>query len=309
MLSSNRRTRKRDRTKWWNAINTNIQNYSIAHGLDTGIRWKKFPKYSMNGGGGDPTLHMWGISEENYPNSNNNSISNNNGHYTGSEYDPVVYTIDKMITVKGKRYKYRETENGMNIVLRKTDAEVCFHIRILPEDTVTKKKIAILQTFHQYSSCSVDDKATGRDLLLAVVTILQERKDIIRMELQDESHKDLPNGKSIPLADMYFVCTGNTWYGSIIPLEPQNKTLYIESLKKIQKLSWKKIITCLQRKVGLITIPADISNINTSVPGSAMQVFQRIKETKSDFFADYMNYIISCIGYSSMRGTGWAYYF
>lgn len=280
--------------------------------MDTGIRWKKFPKYSMNGGGGDPTLHMWGISEENYPISNNNSIANNNGNYTGSGYDPIVYTIDKTVTVNEKRYKYRETENGMNIVLRKSDTDVCFHIRILPENTVTKKKMAILQSFHQYPSCSVDDTATGRDLFDAVIQILKERKDILYMELQDESHKDLPNGKSIPLADMYFVCTGKTWYGSIVPLTPIGKItnkILRKIIHKVNTNTWLTVSRGLLEYYSTVSIPVDISDIDITKSGSAMQVFQRIKEAKTDFFADYAYGISICSGFSSLTGSGWRYTF
>lgn len=308
MTNSNRRTRKGVRKNWWNTLNWNIQDYNTGHGLDTGIRWKQFPK--MTCGGRDPYLDFMGLQNEEEGNSTNtNSLANNSINYSGLSYNQVAYTIDKMIVVDRKRYKYRETEDGAHIVLRSSTTDVCFHIRIVPTVEQPDKKMAILQSFHQYSSCSMDDRASGKNLFLAVIQILRRRKDILYMDLQDESYKELENGKRIPLADMYFLCTGTTWYGSIVSLKPLNEELFNESLQKIQKISWNKVNKCLQKKKPGLEVPVLITNINIMEPGSAMKVFQRIKEAKTDFFADYMNVIISCVGYSSMKGSGWRYTF
>ncbi len=308
MSKSRRRTRKGVRNNWWDALNWNIQDYNIAHGMDTTIRWKQYPK--MTGGGRDPYLTFLGLqNEEDGDSTSTNSLTNNTINYPDPSYNEVVYTIDKTITVKEKRYKYRVTEDGSHIVLRSSDTDVCFHIRIVPSIEYPGKKMAILQTFHQYSSCSLDDDGTGKDLFLAVIKILRSRKDIATMELQDESYKELENGKRIPLADMYFVCTGKTWYGSIVTLTPLNEELFHDSLQKLQTISWDTVFKCLQAKKPGLQLPVSIANMNTNSAGSAMKVFQRIKEAKTDFFADSMNSIISCIGYSSMKGTGWRYTF
>lgn len=303
-----RRTRKGVRNNWWDTLNWNIQDYNIAHGLDTGIRWKQFS--NMSGGGKDPYLTFLGLhNEEDEDSTNTSSLTNNTINYSDPSYNQVTYTIDNTITVKGKRYKYRETEDRSHIVLRSSNNDVCFHIRIISAVDYPGKKMAILQTFHQYSSCSLDDNGTGKNLFLTVLQILRARKDIAYMDLQDESYKELENGKRIPLADMYFVCTGKTWYGSIVSLKPLNEELFSESLLKIRKKSWDQVFKCLQEKKPGLQVPISIANINTKEEGSAMKVFQRIKEAKTDFFADHMNYIISCIGYSSMKGTGWRYTF
>lgn len=155
----------------------------------------------------------------------------------------------------------------------------------------------------------MDDGATGKDLLLAVVEILRGRDDISYMTIQDESHKDLPNGKSIPLADMYFVCTGKTWYGSIITLQSQNKKLYDRAYSKITKNAWINVYKCFKDDYPDFTIPDDISDINIKKPGSAMQVFQRIKEARTDFFADYADDIALCSKIKTMQGSVWTYTF
>ncbi len=280
----------------------------MVHGYDTAIRWKKYPK--LSGGSRDPYLAFMGIQDDNENSTNTNSITNNNNtNYQGAEHNPVVYTIDKIVIVDGKRYKYRETEDGMNIILRRSNEEVCFHIRLQNDIEPTGKKMAILQSFHQYTSCSMDDGTTGKHLLLAVVEILRSCGDIIYMTIQDESHKDLPNGKSIPLADMYFVCTGKTWYGSILSLQPQNKKYYNRAYSKIKKNTWEKIFKYFKDDYPDFSIPVDISDINIKKHGSAMQVFQRIKEAKTDFFADYADDIAVSSGIKSMQGSGWTYTF
>ncbi len=222
-----------------------------------------------------------------------------------------TYEAQNMVEVDGKRYlyTYTVTKDETKYVVYRKKGRQCFIMYLFDDEESKGKKMAVLESLDQFTDCSLDNGATGKHLFLAAIQILKDREDVSYVELNDKSGKNLPNGKRIPLADMTFVCTGKTWYGSIVSLIPQDPVLFNDSLYKIQKISWDGIYHCLQNKIPGFIIPVTTTGINTTEPGSAMKVFQRIKEAKTDFFADYMSYIIACIGYSSMKGSSWRYYF
>jgi hypothetical protein len=216
-----------------------------------------------------------------------------------------------MVEVDGKRYvyTYTVTKDETKYAVYRKKGRHCFIMYLFDDEECKGKKMAVLESLDQFTDCSLDNGATGKQLLLAAIQILRGRKDVSYVDLNDKSGKNLPNGKRIPLADMYFVCTGKTWYGSILPLTPQDPVLFDDSLYKVQTKTWDELYHCLQTKIPGFMIPVPTTGINTTEPGSAMKVFQRIKDAKTDFFADYMSYIIACIGYSSMKGSGWRYTF
>ncbi len=219
------------------------------------------------------------------------------------------HEVQGIVEAEGKRYvyTYTVTEDETKYVVYRKKGRHCFLLYLFDDEEHTGKKMAVLESLDQFTDCSLDNGATGKHLLLAAIQILRDRKDVSYVELNDKSSKKLPNGKKIPLADMYFVCTGKTWYGTVLALTPQDPVLFNDSLYKVQTISWDRLYSCLQTKIPGFMIPVTTTGIHTMDPGSAMKVFQRIKEAKTDFFADYMSYIIACIGYSSMKGSSWRY--
>jgi hypothetical protein len=286
-MLSQRHTRKRAHKEKERLYWKRIQRHLAGAVLD---------KYGRQNGGGRNMYGMYNL----------NGISNNeNNNLNNHENINIQLSKEKQIILNDKLYKYKDTQDGSYIYLF-GDGENCFQIDIdIDSDS---KKYAILQTFHNYPQCSQTYDSTGRDMLLAVVELLKEREDISYMELTDQSSKELKNGKRIPLADMYFVCTGKTWYGEVLPMTPLERNIKTDIIR-VHTNTWNSVYACLQENYPDVTIPVDISDIDTSAEGSAMAVFNRIKEAKGDFFADYGMHLALCSGYTTFRGSRWRYNF
>jgi hypothetical protein len=219
-----------------------------------------------------------------------------------------------MVEVDGNRYiyTYTVTKDETKYAVYRKKGRHCFIMYLFDDEERKGKKMAVLESLDQFTDCSLDNGATGKQLLLAAIQILRNRKDVSYVDLNDKSGKNLPNGKKIPLADMYFVCTGKTWYGSIIPLVPSGNTKQEDiniDITTVNTNTWADVSTCFKKYYPDFYVPVDISDIDVTSPGSAMQVYRRIKESNSDFFADFSVRIPQCNNYSSMKGSSWRYYF
>jgi hypothetical protein len=239
--------------------------------------------------------------------SNVSSLSNSDSNSNIPE--ETRPTIEKKVVINGKEYRYRETVDGKTIYLfRRNGTRNCFEIEI--ETNKEGLKYAHLNTFYNFEDCSIRMDSTGSDMLLAVVKLLSERGDLAYMEFSDNSGKQIETDKWITLCDVYFLATGKTWYGSIIPIEPVDKVKYEKTLRKLKNAKWNEVqsrmVSCNE---GPVHIPVDISDINTNVPGSAMAVFRRIKDAKTDFFTIYRLCLMPAIEATSFSGSVWRYYF
>jgi hypothetical protein len=276
-----------------------IQSRNNERGYTTFDGWKQWGgvknMYGTEMNGNMSTASS--VASDNY-NDNNNNIKN----FRLENY------AEKNVTVNGKRYTYRETESGSAIYLYHRDStKNCFEIFF---DTDNKgNKYAHLDSFYNFSDCCNTIDSTGRDLFLAVVKLLTEKGGLKYMLFSDNSGKKLENGEWISLADTYFVSTGKTWYESILPLTPDEPKRYKNALRNVKKATWEYAYAVLKDNNPDIEIPVDISDINGKSPGSAMQVFRRIKEAKTTFFADNNYSIMASVGYASMSGMKWKYYF
>lgn len=243
--------------------------------------------------------------------SNISSIVNDNYIHIINDHTNIKLDkkyVEKIVTIHGKQYKYRETESGQFIYLyRGENKRRCFEINIdIDKDG---NKYAHLDSFYNYSNCCITMDSTGRDLFLAVIKLLTERGDLKYMLFSDNSGKDIGNGKWISLADVYFATTGETWYESIVPLVSEDMDTYNLTYKKVISATWNKVYEYLKDTEPLLIIPVNISDVDGNARGSAMQVYWRIKEAATDFFALYRPLIMPSMGCSSMSGMKWRYYF
>ncbi len=233
-----------------------------------------------------------------------------NSNNITSNYKLEKY-IEKIVTIHGKRYKYRETKSGNFLYLyRGENKRNCFEI-ILDIDE-EGNKYAHLDSFYNFDNCCNTMDSSGRDLFLAVVELLRERGNLKYMKFSDNSGKELETGEWIPLADTYFVSMGNTWYGSIlplIPLKPITTEIFQGYVNVVRKNRWDNVYECLKQHRPDISIPINISDIDTTMEGSAMIVFRRIKDAKSVFFAEYGYLLATCCGFPTMSGKMWKYNF
>jgi len=197
------------------------------------------------------------------------------------------------------QYDYRPNYNGNVVVFRDGRSKgkhECFLLLIDPDKT------AVLQSLKQAADCALNPGASGKDMVLAAVKLAKEN-GAINLSLTDNSTKHISDSKSFRLANMYFLTTGQTWYESILPdLYPTDINTDIESWRHIVKTNtW----STLSRRLGNVSLPVDISDIDIGQAGSAMLVLARIKHTGTAFFADYENKLLVASKISSLYGINW----
>ena len=260
----------------------------LTHRVGQRLRWKQF---------GSGYVNLGNIS--NASNISYGSISN-------TEEAPTQYH-EKIIEYNGKRYKYRETDDGNHIFLYRKQGASCFEIFI---ETVSGITFAHLNTFNNFSDCSIDNDSVGSDMLLAIVDILKPRTDITYLAFSDNSGKEIAPNVWIRLSDVYFVATGKTWYGSVLPLVPDDQEFFNYNYRQITSATWTETLRFMEYHSTIpIKIPVSIKDIDPTAPGSAMLVFRRIKDAKTDFFAKYRNLIMPSVGCNSFFSSTWRYYF
>lgn len=219
-----------------------------------------------------------------------------------------------IVTGNGVRYDYRSGRNADGVIVfhggRKKGKAECFLLFLNQDRTAT------LQSLRQASDCALDPNGTGASMVHAAMNLARSR-GAVRIGLMDDSKKSLPTGKVFRLSNVYFLTTGQTWYESLIPgLQPQEKVDKIAQWRqRALTNTWEDIAQRLSQtgamapratqRLGPITLPVDISDIDVTKSGSAMAVLRRIKEAKTDFFADYEDDILMASGIGNMFGIGW----
>jgi hypothetical protein len=165
---------------------------------------------------------------------------------------------------------------------------------------------AELHDFRSTIDCSLD---TGAPSHIAARAAFQVARDygVKHIVLTDNSNKLLPSGKKFNLSLMYFLTTGRTWYETFLPIYPDPSFASANEQWRgiVATNTWDKVYACLRTYYPDIVVPVQIEDIDTSKPGSAMEVFRRIKESKSDFFSDYGNNLAPCSGIDNPQGKVW----
>ena len=199
-----------------------------------------------------------------------------------------------VIYVDGVRYRYWNDPKG-TVLGGGTRQKPCFVLLYQIGDE------AILQSVREGSDCSLDDNATSRHMLRAAVALAIHRGATV-FKLTDNSTKYLEDGRSFRLSDMYFLSMGVSWYESAIPnLRPEAK--YVSGVERrrhrVKTNTWDSVYACLKKHVDIEEFEAG------SAPGSAMQVFRMLKDARTDFFAEYEEYVRQCSGIETLNGIPW----
>lgn len=176
----------------------------------------------------------------------------------------------------------------------------CFLLFVNPD------KVAVLHSMRQSKDCAFQDNATSYNLLHAAMQLAKE-KGATRIELTDVANKRLPYEKSFRLSTMYFLTTGRTWYETYGDFHPIAADEPDVSMWRHMALTnqWNKVYSCLKKQIPDITIPVDISDIDGRAKGSAMEVFRRIKDARSSFFADYQRALMICSKIGPLESITW----
>lgn len=207
------------------------------------------------------------------------------------------------LDVSGFQYYYRDEQDGYEYRIfagRGPGKRWCI---LLMYDSV--EKIASLHTFERGSDCSMTPGATTQNGLLAAIA-LAKKYGARRLELTDESRKHLSKGKNFDLSLMYFLSTGKTWYETYIPgLQPKLPIQVGFWREYASTNTWNDVWAALTRRKPDAVLPVDISDIDGGVPGSAMRVFQRIKDARTEFFVDYDQYLTDATRVGPLNHSEW----
>lgn len=207
-----------------------------------------------------------------------------------------------IVEVDGYHCRYECVEEDENTLLfRGGGKRPCFLLHIYPST-----KQAILLGFERALNCSLNENAPIKSAARAAFKVAQER-GVQHFELSDEATRDSSPGKRFVLSDMEFLSSGVAWYESCMPIQPvpQRKDTVERWRQRVRTNSWTSVIECLQRDIPNIHIPISLEGIDTTAEGSAMAVFARIKEAKTDFFSDYRFELPLCSGIGSLFGVVW----
>lgn len=204
--------------------------------------------------------------------------------------------------VDGYRYRYECLVDDENTLLfRGGSKRPCFLLHIYPN---TKK--AILLSFERAPNCSLNENAPIKSAARAAFEVARQR-GVQHFELSDEATRDSSPGKKFVLSDMEFLSSGVAWYESCLPIHPasQRQATIERWRQRVRTNSWASVFECLQQETPSICVPVSLEGIDTTTEGSAMAVFTRIKEAKTDFFSDYRFELPLCSGMNSLFGVVW----
>ncbi len=207
-----------------------------------------------------------------------------------------------IVTQNGFRYDYREFPMGNLIEIRggrTRGKRECFLLLLEPDNNT-----AILQGIKAGEDCSLDGGATTKNMLKAAFILAKER-GAKSISLSDTSKKYIDDTHFFYLSEMYFVTYGMTWYEAAgLGIRPPDDKLKLVNLwrKYAHTNTWDAVASKLEP---FPDVPIDISDINTSAPGSAMQMFKRIKEANTSFFVDYSEQLLGASNIGSISLIAW----
>lgn len=227
--------------------------------------------------------------------------------------------VIKYIEMTPYIFKYDET-NDRILALSKKKKLPCFRIDFFREDRTIGLDIS-----YYGDSCDNENillpNSNGVQLMLnAAIAAVFQRKDVKyynRIYLTDNSGKKLETDKEsiVNLADMYFICTGCTWYSTLIPMflekEPEHNS-FIQFRKNIIgsfALSWNDLLKGVSEKCKF-----DLENIreiykeeDASSPGSASRILNTIRMNRqySYIFYNYMDEMLRAFSITSLYAKSW----
>ena len=137
----------------------------------------------------------------------------------------------------------------------------------------------------------IDLNEPSKDVIQVAFQYAQKKRgtDFI---LEDEFYMYY-NSTRYCLSELYFLCTGTTWFESFLPIKMHNHKPCIERRRiAVRKNKWSDISKDLLRRNVPIDI-IDVEGINVDEDGSAMQALCRLRdypnvEILCDFLSNYL---------------------
>jgi hypothetical protein len=225
----------------------------------------------------------------------------------------------KSIEVSSYIFKYDETNDTIIGISKKTSP--CFFIGFSKEFKEIDINISFFSDCCHNEGILLPDKDGIQIMLTAVMKLIFMRKDIeiyTKIKITDNSGKNVSsdNKKSIVnLADMYYICTGCTWYSSLIPMflqkesEYNNFINYRTNIIGEYSLTWNELLDNVSE-----VCASDLENIrkiynenNVDSPGSASHILNiiRINRKYSYIFYNFIEELLNGFMVSPLSKSDW----
>lgn len=207
-----------------------------------------------------------------------------------------------VVSADGFRYKYSCYEYDTNtLIFNGGNGRPCFILEVKPSNNS-----AALITLERNSRCSMDTGATTQTAGRAAFALAKEM-GVTNIILTDTASKPLNPGDTdaFVVSDMEFLSQGKSWYETFLPVRPKEANTIEDWRRRVLANTWSSVYACLIQNQPDIVIPVSIVDVPIEQPGSAMEVFRRIKESRTDFFMKYRLILPLCSGIQSLYGTSW----
>lgn len=226
--------------------------------------------------------------------------------------------VTKTIEIDPYIFKYDET-NDRIIALSKKKRQPCFRIDFFPDDKIINIDISYYSDCCYNQNLLLPDSNGVQIMLNAAIGLLFQRRDILKytkIYITDNSGKNIETEKGkeaiVNLADMYFVCSGCTWYSTLIPMflekEPEYKA-FLDFRKHIigdVARNWVNLLADVSEKCAhdLEEIRQIYGEDDVCSPGSASRILNviRLNREYSYIFYNHMDELLRGFGVSSLYG-------
>jgi hypothetical protein len=207
-----------------------------------------------------------------------------------------------IISANGYRYKYNCEEYDEDTwIFSGGNGRPCFLLEILPSE-----RAANLMSLERDPKCSMNIGATTKSAGKAAFALAVER-GVKTITLTDNASKPMRPGDTAKfvVSDMEFLSYGKSWYETFLPVVPVDSHIIERWRNTVRTNSWTAVYTCLKQHHPDVEIPVSLENVDVDSPGSAMEIFRRIKDARTDFFVKYRWSLPLCSGIQSLYGTNW----
>ena len=220
------------------------------------------------------------------------------------------------VEAAGYRFLYDEEDGGDTLlcISRPPVRATCFRVWFDRE----AQQISLDVSYH--ARCAQNKELAKGDgtvaMLSAIVKVVLARPDIASyrcMVVTDNSTIEVPDGGGeplkLPLMDVFFMCTGCTWYSSLAPMFLRDAGVdaqYREDRDKRGQCTWDAFIDRLPSRVAaVVEAHIEFGEAATRLL-PAVSILERIRAGRTHaFLFHYTPDFLAALGVRSLRGTEW----
>jgi hypothetical protein len=233
----------------------------------------------------------------------------------------------KTVEQDGYQFMYTEQEDSILCMTRRKSG-ICFKIDFGGHD------VGISIGYHKDCAINKDmiqSEGTNIMLKLIIKLILTHRdvRKFRRIIINDNATVLDEKGRKIVVADMSMICTGCTWYSSLVPMfpeDPEDEQTFIHNRQNLfgpphteeitgpmrmeYPISFERLMEVLPSHISSVFIETLaiigesydlVKHLNASVVLNKI----RAKKTHSSVFHDYMKQLMQAFNITSLYGMAW----